>query len=418
MVDIFINFFSLSDPNVRYVVLGITLLMTSSALVGTFLVLQKKALVGDAVSHAVLPGVCLAFLISGNKSTLELVIGAFMSGWVSLILMDKISQYSKIKQDGAIAIILSSFFGLGLLLLTYIQQSGNASQTGLNNFLLGKAISLVKQDVIVLVTLSLFIIAITVLFFKEIFLISFDRNFAKAIGLPIKFIDLIITSMSVLAIVVGIRAVGILLMSAMLITPATAARFWTNKLQIMICLAIAFGIISGIIGSFVSYTAPAMATGPWIVIVATVIAYVSFLFAPTKGLIARKISKFRYQKKALEENILKLLYELGLEENNSYKPQILHTILQKRPMPMRTLLGCMKKLVAKGMIIKDGQWYGLSSLGMEKGKQIFKIHSLWEFYLSKYLRIKPDHVHDDAEGIEHVITPDLALELEKLMRKS
>jgi manganese/zinc/iron transport system permease protein len=417
-MDIFIRFFSFSDPNVRYVVLGTSLLMTSSALVGTFSVLQKKALVGDAVSHAVLPGVCLAFLINENKSTLGLVIGAFISGWISLIMMDKISQYSKIKQDAAIAIVLSSFFGLGLLLLTYIQQSGNASQAGLNNFLLGKTISLVWHDIIVLITLSIFIVIVTTLLFKEFFLLSFDRNFAKAIGFPVRFIELIMTSMIVLAIVIGIRAVGILLMSAMLITPATAARFWTDKLQNMICLAIIFGILSGILGSFVSYTAPSMATGPWIVIVATIIAYASFLFAPGKGLVARKMSRLRYQQKALEENILKLLYELGLEDNNPYKPQILHTILKNRPMPLSTILACMKKLIYKGMVLKDGEWYGLSSLGMERGKQILKLHSLWEFYLTKYLRIKPDHVHDDAEAIEHVITPELALELERLMKQS
>lgn len=416
-MNVFIDFFSLSDPNVRYVVFGTALLMTSSALVGTFALLQKKALVGDAISHAVLPGICLAFILSGSKNAFTLVIGAFISGWLSIYIMEKIPQYSKLKKDTAIAIILSTTFGLGMVLLTYIQQSGNASQAGLNNFLLGKTVSLVHQDILILGMLSLVIIACTILFFKEFTIISFDRNFAKALGIPVKLVEIIITSMNVLAIVIGIRAVGILLMSAMLITPAAAARFWTNNLKKMIVLSTIFGIFSGIMGSFISYTAPAMATGPWIVIIATAIAYLSFLFAPKKGILARYLIRVRYKRKILEENILKLLYELGKEEKNLYKPQIVQTILQKRPMTMRTLVKSMKMLIKKKLIIKEENWYALTPLGMEKGKEILKLHLLWEFYLAYYLRIKPDHVHDDAEGIEHVITPELAVELEDLIKK-
>lgn len=411
-----IHFFRFSDPNVRYVVFGISLLMASSALLGTFALLQKRALVGDAISHAALPGLCAAFILSGDKNPLALVVGAFVAGWLALTVINTISKHPRVSQDTAIAVVLTSFFGLGMLLLTHIQQSGNAAQAGLNNFLLGKAISLVGKDVNTLTALSVLIIVVMVIFFKELSLVCFDKNFARAIGMPVGLVEFVLTSVSVLAIVVGIRAVGIVLMSAMLITPAAAARFWANKLRNIIFIAIAIGISSGVLGSFVSYVLPAMPTGPWVVIVATAIAYLSFIFAPKKGILARRFAKLRHQNKIVEENILKALYELGSNEGNTRKAQIVHAILQSKPMPMKKFLKFSKKLKSKNLLAQEGEWYALTDAGVEAGKKVLHLHTLWEFYLMVYLRIKPDHVHEDAEGIEHVLTPELAEELERLMK--
>lgn len=415
-MEAFIHFFSFSDPNVRYVVFGISLLMASSALLGTFALLQKRALVGDAISHAALPGLCVAFMLSGSKNPLVLVIGAFVAGWLALTAINTISKHPRVSQDTAIAVVLTSFFGLGMLLLTHIQQSGNAAQAGLSNFLLGKAISLVGKDVSTLAVLSVAIIVTTILFFKELSIVCFDKNFAKTIGLPVRLVEFVLTSVSVLAIVVGIRAVGIVLMSAMLITPAAAARFWANKLQNIIFISIAIGVISGVLGSFVSYVIPAMPTGPWVVIVATTIAYLSFIFAPKKGILARKLAKLRHRNKVMEENILKSLYELGHNDGNPHKAQIMHTILKAKPMPLNKFLKFAKKLKSKNLITREANWYALTERGVEVGKKILHLHTLWEFYLTVYLRIRPDQAHEDAEGIEHVLTPELASELEKLMK--
>ena len=276
-------------------VLGTVLLTTSTAMVGSFTLLKKKALVGDAIAHAVLPGVCLSFLMTGTKDPIYLVIGAFATGGLSLLLINGISHHSKLKEDTAIALVLSVTFGIGILLLTTIQHSGNAALVGLSNFLFGKAASLVSHDLKVLSVLSLVLIVAVLLFFKEFTLVAFDRAFAQAIGLPVRRLELLLTSLTVLAIVVGIRAVGILLMSAMLITPAAAARFWVHHLPSMVLLAAVLGMFAGITGAFISYLAPALPTGPWIVLTISAIAYVSFLFAPCKGLWGRTLRKQRWK---------------------------------------------------------------------------------------------------------------------------
>ena len=200
-MDNFIYFFSFADPNVRYVVLGTVLIGISSAIVGCFTFLKKKALVGDAVSHSVLPGICLAFMIAGNKNPLILIIGAFATGWLSLVAIDFITARSKIKKDTAIGLILSVFFGFGILMLTVIQHSGNASQSGLDHFLFGKAASLVGDDLVIFSSMALVLIMSIVLLFKEFTIISFDQDFAQAIGFPVRALELALTTLTVLAVV-------------------------------------------------------------------------------------------------------------------------------------------------------------------------------------------------------------------------
>ena len=280
--NIFFDFLSLADPNVKFVLLGTILLTISSAMIGSFTLLQQKTLVSDAIAHAVLPGICLAFMITGTKHLTFLTIGAFITGWMASLCIDGITYHSKIKKDTAIALVLSVYFGVGSLLLTIIQSAGNAVQGGLKYFLLGSAATLVPEDIIVLALLSIVVIITIIVFFKEFKLISFDKTFALSIGLPVKRLEFLLTSLTVLAIIVGIRTVGIVLMSAMLITPPAAAHFWTHHLNKMIWLAAILAAISGVVGTFISYMAPAMPTGPWIVIIISFIAYLSFIFFPYK----------------------------------------------------------------------------------------------------------------------------------------
>ena len=279
-----VEFFSFSNPNIRYVVLGSILLTGSSAIVGTFTFLKKKALVGDAVAHAVLPGVCLAFILSGTKNPIFLIIGAFVTGWLSLLAIDIISSQTKIKEDTAIGLILSVFFGVGILLLTVIQHSGNAAQSGLDHFLFGKAAAMIGYDLWVFSIVAVLLLSTVSLFFKELTLLAFDPKYAQVIGLPIRALELLLTTLTVLAVVVGIQAVGVVLMAAILITPAAAARFWTDNIKKMVWLAAAFGAVSGLTGAYISFIAPSMPTGPWIVMVISGIAFFSFFFALEKGL--------------------------------------------------------------------------------------------------------------------------------------
>lgn len=411
----FITFFSFQDPNVRYVVGGSVLLAISAAIVGSFTFLKKKALVGDAVAHAVLPGVCLAFIISGTKNPIILVTGAFITGWLSLVLIDVISRHSKLKEDTAIGLILSVFFGVGILLLTVIQHSGNAAQTGLDSFLFGKAAALVGDDLFVFAFISSGLLITVFVFYKEFTLVSFDENFAKAIGFPVRRLELLLTTLTVLAVVAGIQAVGVVLMAAMLITPAAAARFWTDKLHVMLFLAATFGAISGVSGAFISYTAPSMPTGPWIVMVISIIALLSFFIAPGKGILHRMILQRSIRRRILEENILKMFYQIG-ESNDSFdEARSPEELIKKRPIKREVLMKGLRKLRFQGFVEKSSRGWKLSAEGKTKGQRTVKLHRLWEVYLTKYLKIAPDHVHEDADNIEHILTPELEKRLEELL---
>lgn len=414
-MEIVFDFFSFKDANVIYVTVGAILLTSSAAIVGTFTFLKKKALVGDAVSHSVLPGICLAFMLSGNKNPIHLIIGAFITGWLSLIIIDLISSKSKIKEDSAIALILSVFFGVGILLLTIIQKSGNAEQTGLDHFLFGNAAALVGSDLVTFTIVAIILLVVVYLFFKELTLLAFDEDFAKTIGMPVRLIELILTTLTVMAVVIGIQAVGIVLMAAMLITPVAAARFWTDKIKVLLLLSAIFGAFSGLSGAFVSYVAPAMPTGPWIVVVVSAIAFTSFFLAPTKGILSRAIKQRNVVRQINDENILKSLYQLGELDNEFYATRTIEDIIRRRPFKTIVLKKGLYRLKKQGFMENKNESWQFTQEGKNKGQRTLKLHRLWETYLTKYLRIAPDHVHDDADTIEHFLTPELEVKLEKLL---
>lgn len=408
-----IEFFSFADANIRFVVFGSMLLAASSAMVGVFIVLRKKALVGDAVSHGVLPGICAAFLIFGTKNIVVLICGAFISGWLSLILIDWIIKHTKIKKDAAIAIVLTVFFGFGIVLLTYIQHSGNSSQSGLDSFIFGKAAALVGNDLIAFAIIAVVLIATIISFFKEFTLVSFDEPYAVALGLPVGKLELLLTTLTVLAVVTGITAVGVVLMAAMLITPAAAARFWTNDLRKMMVLSAIFGAVSGLLGAYISFVAPSMATGPWMVVVSSFIAFFSFFFAPEVGIISRSKMQKNRSRVILEENILKIFYQYGERKSDFGLGITLSDLLEVRPMKAELLKKALRKLMRKNLLIEKNDTWHLSKEGISKGARVVKLHRLWELYLTQYADMAPQHVHENAELMEHIITPELEMELER-----
>jgi len=410
-----IQFFSFQDPNIRFVVIGAILLTASSAIVGSFTFLNKKSLIGDAIAHAVLPGICLGFLLSGTKNPVFLIGGAFVTGWLSLVAVEFIISRTRLKEDTAIGLVLSVFFGIGILMLTVIQKSGNAAQSGLDNFLFGKAAALVGEDLMAFGTVALILLVTVYLLFKEFTLLAFDKDYAISIGLPVRWISVTLTSLIVLAVVIGIQAVGVVLMAAILITPAAAARFWTDKIRVMIILACIFGAVSGLSGAYISFVAPAMPTGPWIVIVISTIAFVSFFFAPRRGVVSRVIRQRNIRRTIHNENILKALYHLGEADKDFMALRSMEGILSKRKLSHDHLDRVLHRLKRQGYVEpRDGRWK-LTDNGKSRAQRVVKIHRLWELYLTTQLNIAPDHVHDDADTIEHLLTPELEAELEKIL---
>ena len=226
--DDWLNFLLLRDPNVFMVVIGTVLLGASAALVGSFSFLRKQSLIGGAVAHSILPGVVLAFLISGSKNPFYLMIGALISGWLSILLINLIRNRSKLKSDASIGITLSFFFGIGILLLTYAQHHAGANMAGLDQYLFGKAASMNSMDVRIFSIMSVVLFFVVILFRRAFILISFDRDFAKSKGLAVNFYELMLSTLTILAIALGIQAVGMILMAALIITPAASARSFAS----------------------------------------------------------------------------------------------------------------------------------------------------------------------------------------------
>ena len=273
--------------NYTLIVVGIgsALLGIISGALGTYAVLRRQSLLGDAISHAALPGIALAFLLTGSKTPLILVFGAAMAGWVGTLLILSIVKLTRIKYDSALGLVLSTFFGFGLVLHTLIQRNGNANQAGLDTFLFGQAASLLERDVLTMGILGGIALLIMSLFWKELKLLVFDEGFATSIGLPVRALDVLLTSLLTVAIVLGLQAVGAVLMSAMLVAPAVAARQWTDRLGYMVLLAALFGAIAGVSGTLLSSSASRLPTGPTIVLCATLFVGLSFALAPNRGLV-------------------------------------------------------------------------------------------------------------------------------------
>jgi len=406
-----LKFLSFSDPNVQFVVLGTMILGATAAMVGSFSFLRKRALVGDAIAHSILPGVCLSFLISGEKDPLWLIIGAIVSGWISLLMIDGISRTTKLKSDAAIGIVLSVFFGFGILLLTTIQHSGNAAQAGLDKFFFGKAASLTKDDIMIFSGIGLFLILIVLLLYKEFKLISFNPDYAKVIGLPVKFLEFSLSTITILAVAVGIQAVGVVLMAALLITPASGARFWSDRLGFMVIISSIFGAVSGFIGSYISYIAPSMPTGPWVVMALSILTIGSIWFAPKRGVFSKWKVYWQNRDKILTENILKLFYHLGEGEGDFEKGRKYQDLLESDRFKAFELNKGLQKLKKRNLLRKKGEQWFITKNGFKEASRIVRLHRLWELYLNQRLKLEPDHVHNDAEAIEHIITPEIEAQL-------
>src|SRR5918997_1621954 len=267
----------LFDYTLRNVTLGSVVLGVVGGALGSFAVLRRQSLLGDALAHATLPGVCVAFILFGTKTPAVLLAGAALSAWLGAILILGVVRGTRIKQDAALGIVLSVFFGAGIVLLTYIAGSGNSGQSGLDRFIFGQAATIVRADVATMGLLALTALVLLALFFKEFKLLSFDPAFGASLGYPVGALNVLLTALIVVAVVVGIQAVGVVLMAAMLVTPAAAARLWTDRLSIMVALSAAFGAASGVGGALISATGSNLPTGPLIVLFATGVLAVSLV---------------------------------------------------------------------------------------------------------------------------------------------
>ena len=385
-------------------------------MIGTFAYLRKRALIGDAIAHSLLPGICLGFIAAGEKNMFYLFFGAFLTGWFSTFLVDFIVNKSKVKQDAAIGIVLSTFFAFGIVLLTYIQNGNYSDQGGLNQFLFGQAAAINKDELILFEVILGIIVLSIFMFYRAFILVSFNADYAKSIGLPVKFIEFLITSLTVLSVAAGIQALGVVLMSALIVTPAAAARFWSHNLPRILVLAVVISVFSGLVGAYVSYANAQTPTGPWVVLVLSFITLVSFLGSAQNGILASYLKSRSNKRKILHENILKTIYHY--HENQAHIDQLdlevsASELLEIRLVDTNQLQKGLARLIKMDLLTQLNAGYQLTAKGRVESRRIVRLHRLWEQYLLKRTSIDALHVHSGAEAIEHILSPELEQELER-----
>ncbi len=405
--ELFLAFWRLDNPNVVWVLLGSVLLGASASVIGSFTFLRRRALMGDALAHAALPGVMSAFLLFQTRDPFVMLLGAVTSSFLGYYLIEYLTQHTKIRQDSALAIVLSFFFALGIFQLSLIQQMEIEGKSGLDKILFGQSAAMMPEDIQVLAISAVFILVLVYLSFYKFRLITLDRQYAQTLGVNVKAYDLVLALAIVLSVVIGLQMVGVVLMAAVLLIPVSAARYWSHDLRKILFLCAIFGALAGILSTNISYMAPKMPTGPWMVTVLAGIFLVSLVFAPARGLLPRYLMHRAQAQRVNDENVIRSLYVLGERKNDPkalFEPS---SILTVRNMSKEALFKSFKRLIKANDVENRGGTYRLTPNGYEKGAKLTRHHRLWEMYLTEKVNIAPDHVHRDAEKVEHIMTDEM-----------
>ncbi|WP_232695404.1 metal ABC transporter permease [Brevibacillus daliensis] len=411
----------LQDPNTQWVLAGCILLGISSGVLGSFAFLRGRSLMGDALAHAALPGVCLVFLLTGSKSIGFFLVGAAISGLLATYCITMITKHSRIKEDTALALNLSVFFGIGIVLLTYIQHSDSGNQSGLDKFLFGQAASLVGSDVNTMIAVSSVLLIITALLFKEFKLLSFDQGFGKGLGFPMGFLDGLLMVMLLMSVVIGLQAVGVVLMAAMLITPAVTARYWTNKLSTMVILSGLFGALSGAFGTLLSTQIQNLPTGPIIVLGSTTLFLFSLLFSPKRGILFRFLRFMQVRKKVLHQDILRSLYDVmeDSKKENSIPASFfsVERLAIKSGKQAQTVEKALRTLLKKGWVTQDKedpQKWGFNQKGLHVAHSLVLNQRLWDLF---QMHEQNFHGYTIDQSEEEIIPQLNGVQLEMMLKE-
>ena len=310
----------LTDHTVQNVVLGAVFLGVTSGVLGSFAVLRQQSLLGDTLAHAALPGVCLGFLLAGGRELGAILAGALGTAILAALVMLLLTRRSRLKTDAGLGATLGFFFACGVVLLTYIQNTANAAQGGLDSFLFGQAAATLRSDLWIMGAIMAGSLTLVAALWKELELVTFDPLFAGAIGLPVTLLDIVLTTMIAFAVVIGLQMVGVVLMASMVIAPAVAARQWVKRLEHMVVLAGVTGVVSGVAGALVSAVGANLATGPLIVLAASALVVISILLAPGRGLLWEQLARRRARQALRGRHVLATLYDLAEDHSDPRYP--------------------------------------------------------------------------------------------------
>jgi manganese/zinc/iron transport system permease protein len=417
----------LRNYNTRLVVLSTIALGIAAGVVGAFLLLRKRSLMGDALAHSTLPGIALAFIImvlagGTGKFLPGLIAGATVAGVIGVLLMLAIRNTTRLHDDVAMGFVLSVTFGLGLAFLGVIQKMPQASAAGLESFIYGKTASMVMLDFYLISGIAVFASVATILLFKEFTLLCFDEAFAASEGWPTRSLDVLLLGLVTSVTVIGLQSVGLILIIAFLITPPSAARFWTEKLSTMMMLSAVIGAVCGWLGASISALVPRLPAGAIIVLVTSTVFLLSMIFAPTRGVLSRHLRQRKLRKKVDRQHLLRAAFEI-IEEGSadgseiSNRPFSKSELLAKRTWTPARLDRILRSTSGVRYVDRaHSQELRLSESGFGEASRITRNHRLWEIYLVTHADIAPSHVDRDADMIEHILDADLVHRLEDELR--
>jgi manganese/zinc/iron transport system permease protein len=432
-----IRVITFQDYNTRVVIIGATLLGLAAGLVGTFLLLRKRALLSDAISHATLPGIALAFivmslLLGNGKNLIGLIAGAAVFSILGTASVIFIQKYTRLKDDAALGIVLSVFFGFGIALMGLATRMETGNAAGLSSFIYGKTASMLFFDAMLIALTALGTIIFCILFFKEFALICFDEEYGATQGWPVIRLDFLMMGLVIVVTVIGLQAVGLILVVALLIIPAAAARFWTFRLRHMLWLSGVFGALSGMLGSAFSALMANLPAGAVIVLTASIIFLFSMTFGSARGILRLVIERFRLRKRILWENLLRELYEWHESAHTAssahseskvgsfpVKSEVqgprLGDLLARRSWSARQLQRTIKALIAsKNLIVGTDDRLQFTDQGIQAAQAIVRKHRLWEAYLISHADVATGMVDLSADRIEHVLDEEIIRTLEGL----
>ena len=383
---------------------------------------------GDTLSHAMLPGVGMAFMVSvalglDGKSLPILLLGASISGVIGCWAVLFIRNHSRIKDDAAMGIVLSVFFGAGVAVLSLVQTIPEGSAAGLESFIYGKTASMVQGDFQILIAVTGCVLLLSVLFFKELRLLCFDEKFAAAQGWPVRWLDVLLLALVTLVTVAGLQAVGLILIISFLITPAAAARFWSERLDSMLILSAVIGAVSGWLGASISAFFPRMPAGAMIVLVAAICFLFSMLFGSSRGVVVRFVRQAQLRRKVGRQHLLRALYEIleadmGDSREVSVQPVAFRQVRGRRTWADAKLKGYIRQAYQDGLIRElDDEMITLTDAGFTQAAKVTRNHRLWEIYLIEYADVATSRVDRDADTVEHILGERMVATLEtKLMQ--
>ncbi|MEX0327400.1 MAG: metal ABC transporter permease [Ruegeria sp.] len=379
--------------NATLVAVGATLLGVSAGVTGTFLFLRKRALVSDAISHATLPGVCLAFMVlvafgGDGRNLIGLLIGSALSAWVGLLCMTWLTRHTRLAEDAAIGAVLSVFFGFGIVLLTVVQTMGVGRQAGLEGFLLGSTAGMLWADALIIAIGGAATLALVMIIRRPMMLVAFDPEYAAAQGVAVHRIDLAMMGLVMAVTVVGLKIVGLILIVALLIIPPVAARFWSERSDRVVLLAGLVGGMAGYLGAAISASAPNLPTGPIIVLVSFGFFAVSILLAPVRGVLAAVLRHLRFQRRVhIRQGLLAMAQDQTIYE----------------PLTLRLLRRA-------GLLRADGV---PTDAGRARAAKALRDEKRWEIVRADQTHEATAALYDGLRDIETVLTQDQIDEIDR-----